>query len=84
MCTTPQSVASIIPTVVAAVVIFITMLLINVVSVVVVFFLTRHCYKNTSKTSSPTKREDVYDQVQGGKTYEHITMTESPAYGPVK
>ena len=83
VCTTPQS-ASITPTVVAAVIPSLVLILFYIISVVVVFFLTRHCYKNTSKMSSPVKREDVYEQVQGGKTYEDITMTDSPAYGPVK
>jgi hypothetical protein len=82
VCTT--SAASIIPTALAAVVPSVVLILSNIISVVVVFFLTRHCYKNTSKMSSPVKREDVYDQVQGGKTYEDIAMTDSPAYGPVK
>ena len=70
----------------AAVLPSVVLILFNIVRVVVVFFLTRHCYQNTSisKTSSPTKRKDIYDQVQGGKTYEDITKTDSPAYGPVK
>ena len=82
VCTTPQS-ASITPTALAAVVPSVVLILTNIISVVVVFFLTRHCYQNTSKMSSPVKHEDVYDQVQGGKTYKDITMTDSPAYGPV-
>ena len=68
--------AGIIPTVV--------LLLANVITGVVVFLITRHCYKKTSQKSSPSKGEDVYDQVEGPKTYEDIVMTDSPAYGPVK
>ena len=68
--------AGIIPTVV--------LLLANVVTGVVVFLITRHCYKKTSQKSSPSKGEDVYEQVEGPKTYEDIVMTDSPAYGPVK
>ena len=68
--------AGIIPTVV--------LLLVNIISVVVVFLVTRHCYKKTSQKSSPSKGEDVYEQVEGPKTYEDIVMTDSPAYGPVK
>ena len=81
---TPESNVCIIPTAFAAVVPSVILILSNIISVVFVFFLTRHCYKNTSKTSSPVKREDVYEQVQGGKNYEGIAMTDSPAYGPVK
>ena len=68
--------AGIIPTVV--------LLLANVVTALLVFLVTRHCYKKTSQKSSPSKGEDVYDQVEGPKTYEDIVMTDSPAYGPVK
>ena len=68
--------ACIIPTVV--------LLLANVVTGVVVFLITRQCYKKTSQKSSPSKDEDVYEQVTGPMTYEDIAMTDSPAYGPVK
>ena len=60
------------------------LIVVNIISVVVVFLITRHCYKKTSQKSSPSKGEDVYDQVEGPKTYEDIVMTDSPAYGPVK
>ena len=62
----------------------VVLLLVNIISVVVVFLITRHCYRKTSQKSSPSKGEDVYDQVEGPKTYEDIAMTDSPAYGPVK
>ena len=68
--------AGIVPTVV--------LLLANVVTGVVAVLITRHCYKKTSQKSSPSKGEDVYEQVEGPKTYEDIAMTDSPAYGPVK
>ena len=70
--------AGIIPTVV--------LLLANVLTGVIVFLMTRHCYKKTSQRSSPSKGEDVYEQVsqERPKTYEDIVMTDSPAYGPVK
>ena len=68
--------AGIIPTVV--------LLLADVISVVVAVLITRHCYKKTSQKNSPSKGEDVYEQVEGPKTYEDIAMTDSPAYGPVK
>ena len=68
--------AGIVPTVV--------LLLANVVTGVVAVLITRHCYKKTSQKSCPLKGEDVYDQVEGPKTYEDIAMTDSPAYGPVK
>ena len=58
------------------------LIVVNIISVVVVFLITRHCYKKTSETNS--KFEDVYEQVEGPKTYEDIAMTDSPAYGPVK
>ena len=67
--------AGIIPTLI------VLLLLANAISVVVVFLITRHCYKKTSQKSSPSKGEDVYDQVEGPKTYEDIVMTDSPAYG---
>ena len=60
------------------------MIVVNIISVVVAVLVTRHCYKKTSQKSSPSKGEDVYDQVEGPKTYEDIVMTDSPAYGPVK
>ena len=60
------------------------LLLVNIITVVVAVLITRHCYKKTSQKSSPSKGEDVYDQVEGPKTYEDIVMTDSPAYGPVK
>ena len=72
----PASLLAGIPTVV--------LLLANVVSVVVAVLITRHCYKKTSQKSSPSKGEDVYEQVEGPKTYEDILMSDSPAYGPVK
>lgn len=84
MYATPESNVCIIPTALAAVVPSVILTLSNIVSVVVIFFLTRHCYKNTAKTTSPAKREDVLDQVQAGKTYEDIAMTDSPAYSQVK
>ena len=68
--------AGIIPTVV--------LLLADVISVVVAVLITRHCYKKTSQKSSPSKGEDVYEQVETPKTYEDIAMTDNPAYGPVK
>ena len=60
------------------------LLLADIISVVVAVLITRHCYKKTSQKSSPSKGEDVYEQVEGPKTYEDIVMTDSPAYGPVK
>ena len=77
-CTCPPAplLAGIIPTVV--------LLLANVITGVVAVLITRHCYKKTSQKSSPSKGEDVYEQVEGPKTYEDIVMTDSPAYGPVK
>ena len=68
--------AGIIPTVV--------LLLANVVTGVVAVLITRHCYKKSSRKSSPSRGEDVDDQVEGPKTYEDIVMTDNPAYGPVK
>ena len=68
----------------AGIVPIVVLLLANVVSVVIAVLITRHCYKKTSQKSSPSKGEDVYDQVGGPKTYEDIVMTDSPAYGPVK
>ena len=74
----PLLTAGFIPTVVLLLVYFIT--------VVVVFLITRHCYKKTTQKSSPSKGEDVYEQMsqEGPKTYEDIAMTDGPAYGPVK
>ena len=76
-CTCPPTplLAGLIPTVM--------LLLANVVTGVVVFLITRHCYKKTSQKSS-SKDEDVYEQVEGPKTYEDIVLTDSPAYGPMK
>ena len=57
---TSQSVlllAGIIPTV--------GLLLAQVATGVVVFLVTRHCYKKTSQKSSPSKEEHIYEQVEG-------------------
>ena len=60
------------------------LIVVNIISVVVVFLITRHCYKKTSQKSSPSKVEYVYEQVEGQNPCENIVMTDSPAYGPVE
>ena len=47
---------------------------------VVVFLITRHCYKKTSQKNSPSKGDNGHAQVEGPSTYEDIAMTESLAY----
>ena len=79
-CTCPPAplLAGIIPTVV--------LILASIISVVVAVLITRYYYMKTShdQKSCLPKGEDVYEQVEGPKTYEDIAMTDSPAYGPVK
>ena len=59
-----------------------SLILSNLFSVVLVFLITRHCYKNTSKSCShnPTAATcaplDMRMQVD-------VAMTDNPAYGPV-
>ena len=60
------------------------LIVVNIISVVVAVLVTRHCYKKTSQKSSPSKGEDVYDQMERPKTYEDIVMTDSPVNGPAK
>ena len=60
------------------------LIILNIITGIGVFLITRHCYKKTSLKSSPSKGEDVYEKMEKQKTYEDIVMTDSPAYGPVK
>ena len=72
---TSQSVllpAGIIPTV--------GLVLTQVATGVVVFLITRRCYKKTSQKNSPSKGYNAHEQVEGPSTYEDIAMTESLAY----
>ena len=80
----PQSASQSSVLLLAGIIPAVLLLLANVVTGVVAVLITRHCYKKTSQKSSPSKGEDVYEQVEGPKTYEDIVMTDCPAYGPVK
>ena len=56
------------------------LVLTQVATGVVVFLITRHCYKKTSQKNSPSKGYNAHEQVEGQSTYEGIAMTESLAY----
>ena len=55
----------------------------NIISVVVAVLVTRFCCTISSKKSSPSKGEEVYEQVEKPSTYEDIPMSTNPAYCPV-
>ena len=75
---------SIVIPVVAGIIPSTILIVVNIISIVVVFFITRHCYKHTSQKGSPLKSGGLSERVKGPNTYEDIPMTNSPAYGPVK
>ena len=75
---------SLLLTILAGVIPSAVLIVVNIISVVVAILTTRHCCNGASQKSSPSKRGDVYDQVERPKTNEDIIMTDSPAYGPVK
>ena len=61
----------------------VVLLLSNIISVVVAVLVTRYCCNSSSQKSSPPKHDDVYEQVVGSDAHKDISMTTSPAYGPV-
>ena len=55
----------------------------DIISVVVAVLVTRYCCNSSSQKSSPSKNNEVYEQVEGSDAHKDIPMTTSPAYGPV-
>ena len=73
----PEALAGAIPSVILVVT--------NVISVVAVFLITKYgCHTSTLKNLSSKHKDILCNQLQEPKTYEDITMTDSPAYGPMK
>ena len=57
----------------------VALLLSNIISVVVAVLVTRYCCNSSSQKSSPSKHDDVYEQVEGSDAHKDIPMTTSPA-----
>ena len=67
------------PTVLAGTMPLVISIVITIISVVLAVLTTRHYYKNVAQKSS-----SKCQQVEEPSPYEDISMTSSPAYGPVK
>ena len=61
----------------------VVLLLFNIITVVVTVLVTRYCCNSSSQKSSPSKQDDVYEQVEESNVYKDIPMSTNPAYGPV-
>ena len=72
-----QTTLSLLDAILVGVIPTVILLLTIVVSVVVVYCLTRHCCTNTSKADHP--KQEAYEQVEP-KTYEGVSMTSNPSY----
>ena len=61
----------------------VVLLLSNIITLVVAVLVTRYCCNSLSRKSSPSKHDDVYEQVEESNAYKDIPMSTNPAYGPV-